>query len=119
MTAFRQWIKQFQADPFPGQALPPAQSPTALLDRYNSHTRHCGSCTPALKRLRQIRRGALVVSAIAWSLVPITGAIAGGISLVTGLVLTGIPLAGGGVWLWLGRLERQFFEGRAIPPRNQ
>jgi phenylpropionate dioxygenase-like ring-hydroxylating dioxygenase large terminal subunit len=119
VTAFRQWIKQFQADPFPGQPLPPEQPLTALLDRYHSHTRHCGSCAPALKRLQQIRQGALVVSAIAWSLVPITGAIAGGISLITGLVLTGIPLAGGALWLWLGRLERQFFEGRAIPPRNQ
>ncbi|MEO0540236.1 MAG: Rieske 2Fe-2S domain-containing protein, partial [Cyanobacteria bacterium P01_A01_bin.105] len=70
VIAFRKWITQFDADPFPGQPLPPDQGLDALMDRYHSHTQHCGSCLAALKRIQQIRQGLLVVCAVLWSLVP-------------------------------------------------
>ncbi|WP_008309031.1 Rieske 2Fe-2S domain-containing protein [Leptolyngbya sp. PCC 6406] len=118
VTAFRQWVQQFQADPFAGESLPPEWSQAALLDRYQSHTQHCGSCRTALRRIQQIRQVALGISAIAWSLIPLTIALAGSLSLGTSLLLAGIPLATTALWFWLGTLEPQFSEGRRIPPRN-
>lgn len=118
VMAFRKWISDFEADPFPHQSLPEQWSTGALMDRYHSHTKHCGSCRNALKRIQQIRRGALVISAIAWSLIPLVAAIADSVTLPAGILLTGVPLLAGGVWLWLGSLEQKFYEGDATPPRN-
>ncbi|MGF1568292.1 MAG: Rieske 2Fe-2S domain-containing protein [Nodosilinea sp.] len=115
---FRNWVSRFQADPFPGQPLPPALPPSALLDRYQSHTQHCGSCGPALKRLQQVRRGALIVSAILWSLIPLGLALVGAPTVPVGFALSGIPLVAGSLWLWLGNLEQKFYQGSEVPPRN-
>ncbi len=115
---FRKWVNDFQADPFPGQSLSREWSKHDLLDRYNSHTRHCGSCAPALKRIQTIRRGALITSAVAWSAIPVVTAFSEGSSLVVGGLLSIIPLVSGGLWLWLGNLERKFYKGREFPPRN-
>jgi phenylpropionate dioxygenase-like ring-hydroxylating dioxygenase large terminal subunit len=119
VIAFRKWVSDFDADPFPGRALSPAWSTEALMDRYHSHTHHCGSCRPALQRLQQIRKGALVVSAIAWSLVPLAIALAGSMPLWIAALFTGIPLAAGALWLWLGTIVQKFYQGNPIPPRNQ
>ena len=121
VIAFRKWISEFAADPFPGQPLPPELSTEALLDRYHSHTKHCKSCRSALRRLQQIRTGTLVISAIAWSLIPLVVALSGsfpGLPVLAGALLTGIPLTAGALWLWLGKLEQKFYKGEAIPPRN-
>lgn len=119
VIAYRKWLSDFQADPFPGQPLPPALPTAALLDRYQSHTQHCRSCRVALRRIQTLRTGLLIVSAVAWSLIPLTLTLAGSLSPLGGTLLTGIPLIAGSLWLWLGRLERQFSEGRALPPRNR
>lgn len=118
VLAFRQWVSEFGADPFPGQTLPAAQSQAALLDRYHSHTQHCGSCRPALQRIQQIRRGLLIVSALVWSLIPLVLALGSSLTLLSGIWLTAIPLGAGAGWLWLGSFERKFYEGREIAPRN-
>lgn len=114
----RKWVSGFKADPFPGQSLPQELTKEALLDRYNSHTKHCGSCSNALKRIRQVRAGAVAVGAIALSLFPLLTTLVGQPSLLMGILYTLVPLSAGGVWAYLGHLERQFFEGRAVPPRN-
>jgi phenylpropionate dioxygenase-like ring-hydroxylating dioxygenase large terminal subunit len=36
---YRQWLNDYQADPFPGQTFPPALATERLLDRYHSHTK--------------------------------------------------------------------------------
>lgn len=118
VVAFRKWISDFDADPFKGDMLPPALSTDALMDRYNSHTKHCGSCGPALQRIKTVRQGAVILSAVVWSLMPLVVAITGTISWPIGIVLTGIPLLAMTVWLWLGNLEQKFYRGDAIPPRN-
>lgn len=118
VVEFRKWISSFSADPFPGQALPPELSPPALLDRYHSHTQHCASCRRALKWVQRLRTAAIAVSAVLWSAIPLVVAIAGSMPLALGLTLTGVPLAAIGLWFWLGTLERQFYEGPPIPPRN-
>ncbi|HIK46330.1 MAG TPA: Rieske 2Fe-2S domain-containing protein [Leptolyngbyaceae cyanobacterium M65_K2018_010] len=118
VVAFRKWVSDFKADPFPAQPLSPAWSKSDLLDRYHSHTQHCRSCRLALRRMQQLRTGLLIVSALSWSLVPLAVVLTGRLSLLTAGVLTGLPLVAGALWLWLGRLERQFYQGRAIAPRN-
>ena len=118
VTAFRKWVSEFQADPFPGQSFSPEWSKADLLDRYKSHTQHCSSCRSALQRIQQIRRGALVVSAIAWSLIALILALLGSLTGLVGGLLTGIPLIAGALWLWLGNIEQQFYKGQEIPPRN-
>ncbi|MFQ4139969.1 Rieske 2Fe-2S domain-containing protein [Nodosilinea sp. PGN35] len=118
VLAFRHWVSDFEADPFPGQSLGPALSQAALLDRYQSHTQHCHSCRTALERIQKLRWGLLGVSAVAWSLLPI--AIAAGSLTVPAATLLGLlPLATAGAWGGLGILERRFYQGRAVPPRNR
>ena len=118
VMAFRKWISDFDADPFPGQSLPTEWSKPALLDRYHSHTQHCGSCRTALANIKRIRQGALIASALIWSAIPLIIALQGTLSLTLGALLTGLSIAIGALWLWLGNLERKFYEGDGVPPRN-
>jgi phenylpropionate dioxygenase-like ring-hydroxylating dioxygenase large terminal subunit len=115
---FRKWVSDYKADPFPGQVLSRELPKDALLDRYNSHTRHCGSCDPALKRIQTIRKGAIIASAVAWSAVPALTALLGELTPLVASLLTAIPLAAFALWLWLGNLEQKFYKGRELPPRN-
>ncbi|MEO1591246.1 MAG: Rieske 2Fe-2S domain-containing protein [Cyanobacteria bacterium J06632_22] len=117
VIAFRKWVTQFGADPFPGQALPPEQNLDALMDRYNSHTKHCSSCRTALERIQKIRKGLLVVCAVVWSLVPVVAAVSS-FSVLSSLFFVGIPLLAGSAWLYLGGLEEKFYKGDPVPPRN-
>lgn len=118
VLAFRKWVSDFDADPFPGQALPPAATSEALLDRYHSHTQHCRSCRTALKRIQRLRQGALGVSAVIWSVIPLLLALVGSPPLWVGGLLAVIPLGAIALWFVLGQLEHQLRHGRAIPPRN-
>jgi len=116
---FRQWVSQFEADPFPGGALAPEWSQAELMDRYHSHTQHCHSCRSALKRIQQLRRGALGISAVTWSALPLVVALAGVPSLGAGAMLTLIPLVAAALWWWLGTWEHKLHRGHPIPARNQ
>ncbi|NEQ30366.1 MAG: Rieske 2Fe-2S domain-containing protein [Leptolyngbya sp. SIO4C5] len=115
VLAFRKWVSDFEADPFPGQSLPPAATKAELLDRYHSHTQHCGSCAPALANIQRLRQLAALIAFVSLALTPL-GAIA--LNTWAGGWLTGLTLVAGGTWYGLGRLERRFYEGRPIPPRN-
>jgi phenylpropionate dioxygenase-like ring-hydroxylating dioxygenase large terminal subunit len=117
VSALRNWVNNFAADPFPGVSLPPALSDEALLDRYTSHTRHCASCRNALATIQKLRTALAIAAVSIWSLFPVLAfTIAPSLPLV--VALTGIPLLSGGVWLWLGNLERKFYQGRRVPLRN-
>ncbi|MBD1875860.1 Rieske 2Fe-2S domain-containing protein [Nodosilinea sp. FACHB-131] len=117
VLAFRNWVSDFEADPFPGRTLEPELSQAALLDRYHSHTQHCKSCRTALNRIQTLRWGLLGVSAVLWSLLPIAIA-TGSLTNLTATLLGLLPLATAAAWAGLGILERRFYEGRAVPPRN-
>ncbi|TVQ08098.1 MAG: cell death suppressor protein Lls1 [Leptolyngbya sp. DLM2.Bin27] len=117
VLAFRNWVSNFEADPFPGQSLGPALSQAELLDRYQSHTQHCRSCSTALRRIQTLRRGLLGVSAVGWSLVPV-GLANGYVSGLAAVMLSVLPLGTAAAWAGLGRLEQRFYQGRAVPPRN-
>lgn len=114
----RQWVNQYNANPFPEQTLPPPLSKEALLDRYHSHTVKCASCSGALRRMRQIRMGVAVVGAIAWAIIPLLALFFGETTTLGATVSTAVALLSGVTWFGLGRLEKRFYKGRDVPPRN-
>ncbi len=116
VTALRQWVQNFAADPFAGKSLPPLQARPSLLDRYHSHTIHCRSCRSALTNLKRLRIGLAGLSVMAWTVLPLAAAM--GIGTLGLALLSLIPPTTIAAWVGLGRLERQFYEGREIPMRN-
>lgn len=119
VTELRKWVNAYEADPFVGEALPPAQSPVELLDRYHSHTVHCASCRRALATIQRLRLGLAIGGAIAWAgALWLTLLLAQPAVVGVGIAAL-VPLLAGAGGLGLGRLERQFYEGRRIPPRNR
>ena len=112
------WINQYQAQLFPEQSLSPALSSEILLDRYHSHTKHCSSCRAALKNLQRIKIGIAITTSVIWSLIVILLLTLDNPSIwgMIGLSVT-IPL-GVIIWFALSHLEKQFYQGREIPPRN-
>lgn len=113
---YRQWLTQFGADPFPGQVLSSRQPPAVLLDRYESHTKHCRSCRGALARIQAIKQACAIAAVLLAASGPVWGA-GLGFGTVTGLV--GLTLVLAGAVLGLGRLEQGFYVGRVLPPRNR
>lgn len=115
VTALRKWVNEYDADPFPGAALTAALPKEMLLDRYQSHTQHCSSCRKALTNLQTIRWGCAIAVFLAWSLLPVVM-----LSQSVGVAIASVAvsLIAGATWLGLGKLERQFYEGRPVPLRN-
>ncbi|MGD2183368.1 Rieske 2Fe-2S domain-containing protein [Lusitaniella coriacea] len=115
VSEFRQWVNQYQAKPFPDTPLPPPLPKEKLLDRYHSHTIHCASCSGALANLQRLRLGIFVLGAIAWAIIPLATLTLGNRSAIFFPLFALLLLATG----WgLSQLERKFYEGRAVPPRN-
>lgn len=112
------WINQYDAEPFPGKTLPPSLPKEVLLERYHSHTEKCASCRAALTNLQRLRIGIVVVTALVWGLLPLLVLIQGQVSIITVIISILSVLFGGCIWFGLGNLERQFYQGREIPPRN-
>ena len=118
VSQLRQWVTQFDADPFPGEPLPPALPTPVLMDRYHSHTVHCASCRTALANIKRVRLGLAIAGAIAWSSLPILTLFFSQLASALTLFAAAFPLVAGALWLWLGRLEQQFYKGRDTPSRN-
>jgi phenylpropionate dioxygenase-like ring-hydroxylating dioxygenase large terminal subunit len=115
---FRQWFSHYQADPFPGQALPPTPTREQLLERYQSHTKHCRSCRDALERIQLIRRVLAGVAIVSLALSPVWAIIT---PTVTPWVLLNSSLAilASVGWWGLGQLTDRLIHGRLHPVRNQ
>jgi phenylpropionate dioxygenase-like ring-hydroxylating dioxygenase large terminal subunit len=112
---YRQWVNQYQADPFPGEPFPPRLSPEALMDRYSSHTQYCSSCRAALKRIQQIIRVSLVGMILCLAVSPLL-ALANQTFFVW---LTAILALGlGTLTLGLNQFATRFKQGDTTPPRN-
>jgi len=56
IIAFHNWISKYGGYPFPGKSLPPLIKRHELLDRLNSHTRSCASCSAALRRFELVQK---------------------------------------------------------------
>ncbi|MCG9889454.1 MAG: Rieske 2Fe-2S domain-containing protein [Thermosynechococcaceae cyanobacterium MS004] len=117
VSQLHQWLREFQADPFPGQPLPPALPKAQLLERYHSHVAHCASCRGALTNLKRLRVGLAISAALLWAVLPLS---LRGVSLSSGeaIAVSAMALLLLGGWAALGRLQKRFYEGREIPPRN-
>ncbi|MGB7440563.1 MAG: Rieske 2Fe-2S domain-containing protein [Coleofasciculaceae cyanobacterium] len=114
----RQWVNQYNANPFPNQTLPTRLSKEALLDRYYSHTIKCASCSKALARIGQIRIGLAVLGVLAWAIIPLLTLFFDETATLGTTILTFLAILAGAAWFGLGRLERRFYQGREVPPRN-
>jgi phenylpropionate dioxygenase-like ring-hydroxylating dioxygenase large terminal subunit len=114
----RSWVNQYSIEPFPEKNLPPTLSKEALLDRYHSHTEKCASCRPALINLQRLRLGVAMMTVLFWALLPLLMFIDGGANLISINFLTLAVISGAGIWFGLGKLERRFYQGRLVPPRN-
>ncbi|MGB5592605.1 MAG: Rieske 2Fe-2S domain-containing protein [Crocosphaera sp.] len=114
----RSWVNQYNAQLFLGKSLEPLLSPENLLDRYHSHTKHCSSCRTALKNLQRIKIAIAIATSIIWSLIIILLLIFAQPSL-WGMILLSVTVPLGVIsWFWLSKLEKQFYQGREVPPRN-
>jgi phenylpropionate dioxygenase-like ring-hydroxylating dioxygenase large terminal subunit len=118
VSQLRSWVNQYKVEPFPGETLPPPLPKEALLDRYRSHTEKCASCRNALKNLQRLRVGVAVLAAFIWTITPLLMLVFGQTSLLAVIASTLTVLIAGSIWFGLGKLERQFYQGREIPPRN-
>ena len=113
VRALHDWVSQLAGAPFPQGPLPPRQGLEALMDRYQSHTRHCRACSGALRAIRRWRPAVLLALGLELLLVAWCPAAGGRLAGVVGLALTALLLR------QLHRWERQLLRGDGQPPRNR
>jgi phenylpropionate dioxygenase-like ring-hydroxylating dioxygenase large terminal subunit len=116
---YRQWINDYQADPFLGQTLPPALSETQLLDRYQSHTQKCHSCSTAHQNIQTVKQSIVVIALFAWISATVFALIGGENALGVGLISISIVAGGSIGWWGLNRLQARLEQGDRIPARNR
>ncbi len=114
----RQWVNHYSINPFLGEKLLPPLRKPELLERYHSHTIHCHSCRNALKNIQKSKNILGIIIFLYLTMIPILSMILNDISVIGNIIMTIIPIILGGIWLKLGQLEKGFYEGREIPPRN-
>ncbi|MGB3655015.1 MAG: PaO family protein, partial [Rivularia sp. (in: cyanobacteria)] len=117
VSELRQWVNKYNANPFPGESLPPRLSTEELLDRYHSHTKKCGSCSKALARIRKLKMAIALLAVLAWAAIPLTSLLQDK-PVILLVSLSAIFLLLGGAWFGLERLEKRMYQGKEIPPRN-
>jgi phenylpropionate dioxygenase-like ring-hydroxylating dioxygenase large terminal subunit len=115
---YRNWVNQYQADPFAGQPFPPLQSKEILLERYQSHTKNCAVCQGALKNINRLRGLTLAIAIILGLSLPLLALIFGQSALLPVTVLTALTVIMVGAYWRLGELKKQFYQGRELLPRN-
>lgn len=114
----RSWVNKYSANPFPDSTLSPALTREKMLDRYHSHTLKCSSCSKALTNIKRLRIGCATIAAIAWAITPLVAFSFDQIAVLVAALSTTVSLASLAAWAGLGKLERQLYEGREVPPRN-
>ena len=113
VRALKDWVSGVAGPPFPAATLPPRQGPAQLMERYESHTRHCRACSGALRgvrRWRPVLLGALAVELLLAAWLP---GLAARVTLVLLLGLGALLLR------QLNRWEVLLLRGDGQPPRNR
>ena len=118
VSELRQWVNLYHADPFPEQDLPPALAKEQLLDRYHSHTKNCASCSQALDLLKKTKIIAIALLILTWATIPLISLSLDLSSTWSAVGLSMTLLISSLAWWQLDKLERKFYQGKAIPPRN-
>jgi len=113
VRALHDWVGRSGGGPFGATPLPERLGETPLLERYDSHTRHCRSCRTADRRLAQLQPVAAALVLIGLAAAAWWGACAPG---AKALVLAALAA---GAWLQAGRWRRQLRLGQPVPPRNR
>lgn len=137
VNAFHKWLSMVGGGPAwaPGTSArlpPPIQTREALLDRYNSHTRHCKACSAALVNTQKLRGVAFAVgmamALLAAGSLAVAVATGGSAASLAASAAGLLKMAAGGLvgavvaaaaWLKLTDIEQKFLVGPAIPPRNR
>ena len=117
VSELRNWVNKYNANPFPGEILPPRLSKEELLDRYHSHTKHCGSCSKALANIQKLRMAIALLTAVTWAMIPFTSLLQTK-TVILPVLSSIIFLVLAGAWFSLGRLEKRMYQGEETPPRN-
>jgi phenylpropionate dioxygenase-like ring-hydroxylating dioxygenase large terminal subunit len=116
VRALHDWVNRYGGTPFPEHHLPPRQERAALMDRLEAHTRHCRSCSTALRRLEFCRRSSVLLLVLSLMLLAwLGGGQAGGPALAALLVGAAALV----LWLQSGRWIAQLLRGSGEPPRNR
>jgi phenylpropionate dioxygenase-like ring-hydroxylating dioxygenase large terminal subunit len=115
---YRQWINNFQADPFPGQIFPSALATEELLERYHSHTKHCRSCRTAYRNLERGRFAITGVTIFAWVIGSLLALLGSNTLLLPTIIAIGFVPIGVVIWWLLGVQLNKLKRGEAIPKRN-
>jgi phenylpropionate dioxygenase-like ring-hydroxylating dioxygenase large terminal subunit len=113
VRALKDWVADVAGPPFPATTLPPRQGPAQLMERYESHTRHCRACSGALqgvRRWRPVLVGGLAVELLLAAWLP---GLAARVTLVLLLGLSALLLR------QLYRWEVLLLRGDGQPPRNR
>lgn len=117
VTQLRRWVNEYKVEFFPEQTLEKStKTREQLMERYHSHTEHCGSCSKALTNIKKIRLSFAFAGAISWALIPILNQFTESHTATSIASLAFLVL--GFTWFRLGKLEQKFYQGRLIPPRN-
>jgi len=113
IRALHDWVHRYGGEPFPGQPLPPRQGDTALMDRFEAHTRHCRSCSGALRRLKRLRQLCTPVALAALATAAWCGA------SPTALAALLLVAASAALHRQCSRWMEQLQQGSGQPPRNR
>ena len=113
VKALHDWLNRYAGAPFTSKRLPERLDRRPLLDRYNSHTRHCRSCRDALRRLGWLRQGCVLAVLLALGAASWLGASpAAALCLLLAALAAALGLK---AHAWI----RALHQGNDQPPRNR
>ena len=118
VSELRQWVSLYNADPFPESDFTPALPKEQLLDRYHSHTKNCASCRQALSTIQKLKQAAIAILILSWVTIPLLSLFIAFSPNWTVIGLSITLLISSLAWWRLNKLEKHFYLGKEIPPRN-
>lgn len=78
----------------------------------------CASCRPALANIQRLRMWSAVTAGFTWATAVLLALAFGKTAVLAVALSSAAILACGATWFGLGKLEKQFYNGRDVPLRN-